>query len=96
MLSNGFPRRSREIKTMPICHEHNLPKPLPVQRPFGIRVRLKASDPFRTLVGSDWNKEHWYSTQRDRDQALKEMSQRYVYFRPGDQPALQFELINKG
>jgi hypothetical protein len=80
---------------MSVCHEHNLRSPLPQHRPFGIRVRLKAGDPFRNLVGDEWSKEHWYPTQRDRDQALAEMSQKYVYFRPGDQPALQFEVVNK-
>jgi hypothetical protein len=47
------------------------------------------------LVGSDWNKEHWFATARERDTALAEMSGRYVYFRPGDKPALAFEKIEK-
>jgi len=80
---------------MSICHEHNLPVPLPDQRPFGIRVRLRSSDPFRNLVGGDWNKEHWFASRRERDLALNAMSQRYVYFRPGDQPSLRFEAVNK-
>jgi hypothetical protein len=81
---------------MPVCHEHNLRAALPEQRPFGIRVTLKPGDPFRNLVGDDWSKEHWYATQRERDQALVEMSQKYVYFRPGDQPALRFDAVSKG
>lgn len=80
---------------MPVCHEHNLRSPMPKGRPYGIRVKLKAGDPFRNLVGDDWSKEHWYATQRERDLALAEMSQKYIYFRPGDQPALQFEVVNK-
>ena len=80
---------------MPVCHEHNLRSPLPERRPFGIRVKLKSGDPFRNLVGDDWSKEHWYPTQQERDQALAEMSQKYIYFRPGDQPALQFEVVNR-
>ncbi len=80
---------------MSICHEHNLAHALPERLPFGIRVKLRSSDPFRTLVGTDWNKEHWFATRRERDLALTKMSQRYVYFRPGDQPALEFEAVEQ-
>jgi hypothetical protein len=78
---------------MPICHEHNLAQPLPTQSRFGIRVSLRSTDPFRKLVGDTWQKEHWFSTARERDEALTEMSGRYAYFRPGDQPALNFAKI---
>jgi hypothetical protein len=63
--------------------------------PFGIRVKLRSTDPFRNLVGADWNKEHWFATATERDQALVEMSARYPYFRPGDTPALVFETMGK-
>lgn len=80
---------------MPICHEHNLARPLPAERRYGIRVKLRKNDPFKNLVGEDWSKEHWFATREERDRALKEMSGRYVYFRPGDQPSLEFEKIEK-
>jgi hypothetical protein len=80
---------------MPIVHEHNLARPIPKQCQFGIRVRLRSTDPFKNLVGADWNKEHWFATREERDRALKEMSGRYVYFRPGDQPSLEFEKIDR-
>jgi hypothetical protein len=80
---------------MPICHEHNLARPVPPQQPFGIRVRLRSTDPFKNLIGDEWTKEHWFATRDERDRALKEMSGRYVYFRPGDQPSLEFEKIEK-
>jgi hypothetical protein len=51
---------------MAICNEQNLRQPLPVNKPFGIRVRLRKSDPFRNLVGGDWQKEHWFATARER------------------------------
>jgi hypothetical protein len=79
---------------MPTCHDHNLREPLPGQRPYGIRVRLRRSDPFRTLVGDDWTKEHWFASRTERDARLAEMSGRYVYFRPGDAPALEFERVD--
>jgi len=78
-----------------IVHEHNLARPIPKQCQFGIRVKLRSTDPFKNLVGAEWNKEHWFATREERDRALKEMSGRYVYFRPGDQPSLEFEKIDK-
>jgi hypothetical protein len=80
---------------IPIAHEHNLARPIPKNCPFGIRVRLRSTDPFKNLVGAEWTKEHWFATREERDRALKEMSGRYVYFRPGDQPSLEFEKIDK-
>jgi hypothetical protein len=79
---------------MTTCHEHNLRAPPPGVRPFGIRVRLRKSDPFRNLLGGDWHREHWFASRPERDRALADMSGRYVYFRPGDEPALDFERID--
>ncbi len=79
---------------MAACHEHNLREPLPAQRPYGIRVRLRDSDPIRNLLGDDWEKEHWFATRVERDRALEQMSGRYVYFRPGDAPTVDFETVD--
>lgn len=79
---------------MNICQAHNLVQPFDTGRRFGIRVKLRKTDPFRKLVGDDWSREHWYATAEERDQALVEMSGRYPYFRPGDAPALVFETLN--
>ena len=80
---------------MPLCHEHNLNRNSPGTKAgtFGIRIKLRSTDPFRNLVGGDWTKEHWFATVGERDTALREMSGRYPYFRPGDAPALDFEKI---
>jgi hypothetical protein len=79
---------------MAIANRQNLRQPLPDSRPFGLRVRARRSDPFRHLVGDDWQKEHWYATRIERDAALAEMSGRYLYFRPGDAPTLDFEKVD--
>jgi hypothetical protein len=79
---------------MAICQEQNLRQPMPDQRSYGVRVRLRGNDPFRSLVGGDWQKEHWFASAGERDAALERMSSRYVYFRPGDQPALDFEKLD--
>jgi hypothetical protein len=80
---------------MPIAHEHNLDHPVAANCPFGIRVKLRSTDPFKNLIGQSWTKEHWYATREERDQMLREMSGRYVYFRPGDKPTLEYEKVDK-
>jgi len=80
---------------MNVCHQHNLRAPLPDDRPYGIRVRMRRSDPLRNLLGDGWQNEHWFATATERDRALAEMSGRYVYFRPGDAPSMEYEKINR-
>lgn len=78
----------------PVCHPHNLNREVASRRPFGVRVRLRAGDPFAKLVGADWERTHWFASERERDLALAEMSRRYPYFRVGDEPALVFEALD--
>ena len=81
---------------MSICNEHNLHLgSAPAVRPFGIRIKLRRGDPFRLLLGDDWQKLHWYPTADERDAALTDMSRRHEYSRIGDQPALLFEKIER-
>ena len=47
---------------MAIANEQNLRQSLPQSRPFGLRIRARRNDPFRHLVGDDWQKEHWFAT----------------------------------
>ncbi len=76
-----------------LSNEHNLRAPPIDVRPFGLRLSLRPGDPFRKLLGQDWNRTHWYATAADRDQALAEMSRRHDYSRSGDLPALRFEKV---
>jgi hypothetical protein len=81
---------------MSISNEHNLHLgPEPAARPFGIRIKLRREDPFRLLLGDDWQKLHWYPTADARDAALADMSRRHEYSRIGDKPALLFEKIER-
>ncbi|MGE0113434.1 MAG: hypothetical protein AB7T07_00910 [Steroidobacteraceae bacterium] len=80
---------------MHICQSHNLVTPLETNKRYGIKVKVRSSDPFRNLVGNDWSREHWFSSATERDAALASMSGKYVYFRPGDKPSLDFEKIEK-
>lgn len=81
---------------MAIAHEHNLNAPPPAAKPFGIRVRLPPGDPFMRLVGADWQKLHWFATDRERDEALAAMSSRHLYSRRGDEPAVIYEKFEQG
>jgi hypothetical protein len=81
---------------MSIANQHNLHRrPAPAVRPFGIRVKLRRGDPFRRLLGDDWQKLHWYGTARERDAALADMSRRHEFSRIGDEPSLLFEKIER-
>jgi len=70
------------------CHQHNLVEPdkADVERRFGINVSLPRGDTFRTLLGDDWNKAHWYATEAERDAAYDAMSERHGYYRETDSP----------
>jgi hypothetical protein len=78
---------------MAIAHEHNLNAPPPASKPWGIRVRLRARDPFTRLVGAGWQKLHWFATERERDAALADMASRHLYSRRGDEPAVVYEKV---
>jgi hypothetical protein len=64
-------------------------------RPYGVRVSLPVGDPFRKLLGPEWQRVHWYPTPDERDAALAEMSRRHEYSRAGDKPALVFSKVEK-
>lgn len=64
-------------------------------RPYGIRVSLPTGDPFRKLLGPEWQRLHWYASPLERDEALAEMSRRHEYSRSGDKPALLFKKVEK-
>ena len=78
---------------MAIAHEHNLNSRPPAVKPFGIRVSLRPSDPFTRLVGADWQKLHWFATERERDEVFEDMASRHRYSRRGDEPTVVLEKI---
>ena len=83
-------------RAMGIASSQNMVRTIPVlPQPYGVRVRLRAGDPFAKVLGSDWQKTHWYFTSAERDHALEEMSRKHEYSRIGDQPALVFEKVEK-
>lgn len=80
---------------MPRCHEHNLLEGKKNEGPYGIRLSVISSDPFAALVGSDWTKEHWFTSEEQRDAALSDIARQHQYSRSGDRPTLRYEKIQK-
>jgi hypothetical protein len=81
---------------MGIANAQNMVRTVPVlPQPYGIRVRLKPGDPFAKLLGTDWQKTHWFFTAAERDRVMEDMARKHEYSRIGDQPALVFEKVEK-
>ena len=79
---------------MGISNPHNLNQAPTIEPcPYGLRVSLRARDPFAKLCGADWQRSHWFRTAAERDAALAEMSRKHEYSRPGDRPALVFTKV---
>ena len=82
---------------MSYCHRHNLVQPdnADAERRFGIRVTLPATDTFRTVIGDDWERFHWYPTEAERDKAYASMARRHGYYRASDSPAQVLEKVER-
>lgn len=82
---------------MDYCHQHNLvdPDTAGLERPFGIRVSLPENDTLRNVLGDDWERMHWYATEKERDTAYEEMATRHGYYRTTDEPTQVLEKISR-
>lgn len=80
---------------MKLSNAHNATTGLNRERPYGVRVSMKATDSLARVIGSDWYHEHWFATAHERDTALKDMASKHLYSRNGDHPSLLFEPIKK-
>lgn len=80
---------------MDFCHQHNLvqPETAGAERRFGIRVTLPDGDTFSNIIGSDWERVHWYATEQERDAAYDNMAKRHGYYRPTDTPTQVLQKI---
>ena len=80
---------------MDYYHSHNLVNPAAAgaERRFGIRVTLPAGDTMRRLLGDEWERLHWYATERERDRAFEQMALRHGYYRKTDNPTQILEKI---
>ena len=82
---------------MEYCHQHNLVDPSQAgnERNFGIRVTLPAGDTLRKVLGDDWERQHWYASEAERDAAFHNMAQRHGYYRKTDNPTQILEKITR-
>ena len=80
---------------MDFCHQHNLVRPesAGTERRFGIKVSLPSGDTFGRLLGNNWEKLHWYSTEAERDLAFENMAERHGYYRRTDTPTQILEKL---
>ena len=80
---------------MDYCHRHNLvdPSTAGAKRTWGIRVTLPPGDTLRKVLGDDWEKLHWYSSEAERDAAFEQMAIRHGYYRKTDTPTQVLEKI---
>ena len=80
---------------MDFCHQHNLvePEKAGLERRFGIRVTLPATDTLRKILGDDWERAHWYASEAERDTAFENMAARHGYYRKTDTPTQVLEKI---
>ncbi len=82
---------------MEFCHQHNLvdPRQAGKERNFGIRVTLPAGDTLRKVLGDDWERQHWYASEAERDAAFDDMAERHGYYRKTDNPTQILEKITR-
>ncbi len=80
---------------MDYCHRHNLvdPDTANAERKFGIKVSLPPGDTFSELLGEDWQRVHWYTSEVERDQAFDNMANRHGYYRTTDTPTQVLQKI---
>ena len=79
---------------MDYVHSHNVVEPPEdAGKRYGIRVTLPSGDPFRRLLGDDWEVFHWYATEAERDADVYRMSTRHGYYRNSDDPSQVLEKI---
>ncbi len=64
---------------------------------YGIRKTLAPDHPRRQshLLGDDFEAFDWFETERERDQALRELQREHLYSRPGDVPRLVLEKVDR-
>lgn len=79
-----------------IVHTHNLiTKSSDESARFGLRLSLPPDDTFAGILGPDWQKERWFLSESDRDNAIQEFRDQHPYYRLGDKPTLEIVKINR-
>lgn len=56
-------------------------------------MKLPPGDTFSRLLGTDWEKTHWYATEAERDAAFRKLALRHGYYRKTDNPTQILEKV---
>ena len=82
---------------MNFYHQHNLVQPDSAgkARTFGIRVTLPANDTLRKVLGDDWERVHWFTSETERNEAYEAMALRHGYYRDTDSPTQVLEKVGR-
>ena len=80
---------------MDMCHPHNLVDSATAgtELCYGIRVTMPAGDMMQKILDADWEKQHWYASEAERDAAFEQMALRHGYYRDTDNPTQILEKI---
>ncbi|MCH8336797.1 MAG: hypothetical protein IIC61_13035, partial [Proteobacteria bacterium] len=54
---------------------------------------LPAGDTFSEILGNDWQRVHWYTSEIERDKAFNDMASRHGYYRTTDTPTQVLQKI---
>ena len=64
-------------------------------RVYGISMSLPDHDPFRLVLGEDWQSYRWYATEQERDAAYIDIQREHRYSRLGDTPTLRVAKVER-
>ncbi len=64
---------------------------------FGVKMTLPKGSTFLrdNLLGPDFKAERWFDTEAERQRFLDSYQQDFRYYRVGDRPRYEYELIQK-
>ena len=79
---------------MTICHTHNLVQIKAGEKPWGIRLTLPAGDALSNVLGDEFESVKRFATERERENAIQVLRQRFPYYRSGDRPTYIIERLD--
>lgn len=68
-----------------------------MSKQYGVRLTLPKNATFKrdNLLGADFKAERWFETEAERQKFLDAYQNDFIYYRVGDRPHYEYELIDK-
>ncbi|MHC5226467.1 hypothetical protein [Ignatzschineria sp. LJL83] len=68
-----------------------------MSKQYGVKMTLPKHSTFLrdNLLGADFNAERWFDSLEARQKFLDSYQQDFIYYRVGDRPRYEYELIEK-